>query len=380
MSSRPLKRVPARLGVGPVSKNAVDAALSVAYRRREPLMLIPTRRQVESESLGGGYVEGWSTKAFANYVRARDPERFVLLCRDHGGPYQHPREVLAAYCEKQAMRAAAESMREDIRMGFDIIHIDTSADLRGEAPEDVAIDRAIELYAEMADFGTSVSQPLLFELGFETQGPEVGRREQFEAQVTQVVLHLRERGLDLPVFMVAQTGTKVVETANIGHLRTAPAKVSEAVRGLAAVTARYGVALKAHNCDYLSHEDVGYLVRGSIGAVNIAPELGVVETRTFLNLLRKLDLQFLADRFLELAYESYAWRKWMGPGSAASSTERAIIAGHYVYNTEMFREIKEKAQRAASEVNIDEHLCQQVADAIGSYATALAAMPEALPM
>ena len=369
--------VPAKLGVGPMSKNAVDAAISVAYRRSEPLMLIPSRRQVEASSLGGGYVQGWDTRSFADYVRARDPARLVLLCRDHGGPYQHPSEVIRTYSEKRAMQSAAESMREDIRSGFEIIHIDTSGDLRGAAAEDVAINRAVALCEEIAEFGRSVNRPPLFEFGFETQGPEVGNADQFEDQVSQTVLLLRERGLDLPMFMVAQSGTKVVETANTGHLLTAPAEVAEALRALGAVAARYGIALKAHNCDYLSQENLGYLARGSVGAINIAPELGVVETRTFLGLLRKLDLTALADRFLELAYESYAWRKWMMPGSVASSTERAVIAGHYVYSTEAFREIKAKAQRVAGTVDIDECLRQRIARTIESYATALAEMPSA---
>ena len=373
MSARLAGKVPSRLGVGPMSKNAVDAAIAVAYRRREPLMLIPSRRQVEARAQGGGYVEGWDTHAFARYVRERDPGHLLLLCRDHGGPYQHPREIRGSYTEAQAMRAAAESMREDVRAGFDLLHVDTSADLAGAADEETAIDRAVELCGEVVESARSIGREPLFEFGFETQGPEVGDPSVFEVQVSQTVERLRRHALRFPAFLVGQTGTKVAETSNIGHLRTAPYAVLVKLRELAQVIARHGIALKAHNCDYLTHTDLRYLVQGEIDALNIAPELGVVETRAFLRVLRQLGLTPQADRFLELAYESQAWRKWMMPGSAASATQRAIIAGHYVYSTETFREIKRRAQIAADPLDIDDHLRRRIAAVIDSYASALAA-------
>ena len=48
-----------------------------------PLGLIPSRRQVDHES---GYVNGWVTETFCNYVRSKTDK--VLLVRDHGGPNQ----------------------------------------------------------------------------------------------------------------------------------------------------------------------------------------------------------------------------------------------------------------------------------------------------
>jgi tagatose-1,6-bisphosphate aldolase non-catalytic subunit AgaZ/GatZ len=374
-----MKIVPSRLGVGPVSKNAVDAAIEVAYERRERLMLIPSRRQIEAESQGGGYVEAWDTRGFARYVRERDPASLILLCRDHGGPYQHPREIRGSYTGAEAMKAAAESMREDIEAGFDLLHVDTSADLTGAADESTAIKRAVDLCGEMVDFARSTGHEPLFEFGFETQGPEVGDPDVFQAQVDQTMEQLRQRALRPPLFLVAQTGTKVMETSNIGHLKTVPRSVVGKLRELAAVVTGHGFALKAHNCDYLNHVDLGHLVEGGVDALNVAPELGVVETRAFLRLLRQLGLTSQADRFLELAYESNAWRKWMIPGSQAPPTQRAVIAGHYVYNTETFREIKRRAQQTAYPLDIDRHLRRRIAAVIDSYARALACQRIAAP-
>src|SRR5216683_2565952 len=84
--------VPSRLGIGPMSRNVVDAAIRMEYRHHRPVMVIASRSQVECGDLGGGYVERWSTEQFTNYIRSQDPAGLVRICRDHGGPWQHPNE------------------------------------------------------------------------------------------------------------------------------------------------------------------------------------------------------------------------------------------------------------------------------------------------
>jgi hypothetical protein len=260
-----------------------------------------------------------------------------------------------------------------VTAGFDLLHIDTSADGAGEAEISTAIERAVALYGEIADFAESAGRRPLFEVGFEAQGIETNDPDEFREQAGEMVRRLRKEALPLPTFVVAQTGTKVAETSNIGGLKTAPAQVSATIRKLADVVAQYGMGLKAHNCDYLRPADLTHLVRGGVVALNIAPELGVAETRAFLGILGELGLTDEADRFLQLAYDSLAWRKWLAPGSAASTTERAVMAGHYVYSTAAFREVRKSAQDAAYPRDIDVYLRERLEDVIESYARALAA-------
>ena len=68
-----------KLFIGPMSKEIVDAVIDYPA----PLGLIPSRRQVDHES---GYVNGWVTETFCEYVRSRTDN--VLLVRDHCGPNQ----------------------------------------------------------------------------------------------------------------------------------------------------------------------------------------------------------------------------------------------------------------------------------------------------
>ena len=74
------------LGVGPMSLNCVDAAIELANEHEVPLMLIASRRQIDSEDFGGGYVNQWSTDRYANYVMDNDRKGKIILAEfGYGG-------------------------------------------------------------------------------------------------------------------------------------------------------------------------------------------------------------------------------------------------------------------------------------------------------
>jgi tagatose-1,6-bisphosphate aldolase non-catalytic subunit AgaZ/GatZ len=318
----------------------VDAAIEQAYLHGRRTMLIASRRQVDAEAFGYGYVERWTPETFAAYVRARDPDRLVVLCRDHGGPWQNPREADAE--EGQALAGALRSFRADIEAGFDLLHIDTSAERAAAATYDDAIRRLVSLYSECHELASQQHRDVSFEIGFETQGSEVANPCQFGAQVRAVIGHLRSRDLPAPTFVVAQTGTKVEETENTGDIVREPSKAIAIVRDLARVCARLPVQLKAHNADYLSTVQLRELVAAGVAAANVAPELGVLETRALLAMLEHAGLRALRDEFLAVAFDSGAWKKWLKPQSRATDVEKATIAGHYVFAAPQVAEIKER--------------------------------------
>lgn len=61
------------LGVGPMSRTLLTAALQLAGEKDFPLLLIASRNQVDSDEYGHGYVCGW------------DQDRFVAECEPRGG-------------------------------------------------------------------------------------------------------------------------------------------------------------------------------------------------------------------------------------------------------------------------------------------------------
>jgi hypothetical protein len=364
--------VPARLGVGPVSKNVVDAAIRLAERQRQTVMVIASRRQVECAAYGGGYVEDWSTELLLHYIRRRDATSSVLVCRDHGGPWQHPRE--AAMTEGDAMASASDSLRCDIRAGMDLLHLDTSHEGDSPATFAAAVQRLVELYGECCEFAASLGREVAFEVGLERQGRDIDDEREFGSKLDHIIESLRDAGLPLPAFVVGQTGTLVVGMSNVGVIgvdaRNAPAKL----RALARRCWAFGIGLKAHNADYLPMPRVTQLVRNGIDAINIAPELGVVESRAFLGLLLRLNMLPERDAFMRLAYESGAWSKWFGRGEATDE-QRSLAAGHYVFATDDFRELKRRVERSCQQRwarSVDDVLGAALDTTLRRYATAVA--------
>ena len=52
-----------------MSKNCIDASIEISNEHDIPLMLIASRRQIDSNESGGGYVNNWTTEKFSEYVK-----------------------------------------------------------------------------------------------------------------------------------------------------------------------------------------------------------------------------------------------------------------------------------------------------------------------
>ena len=102
------------IGIGPMSKNCVDASIEFSNENNFLLMLIASRRQIESNELGRGYVNNWSTEEFSTYVLKKDKKKKIILCRDHGGPWQNDRDKKQKLSLKNAMNSAKKSFKADI--------------------------------------------------------------------------------------------------------------------------------------------------------------------------------------------------------------------------------------------------------------------------
>lgn len=331
------------LGIGTVSRNTVDATIEAAYETSLQLMLITSRNQIDLERLGSGYVEGWATPDLADYVRKRDPDSRVLLCRDHGGPWQHTREVEAGLDEESAMHSALASFTMDVEQGFHVLHIDTTQHLDGEASPGDAMSRLIRLYQAISTYAMDNQRPIAFEISFGAQQSGLDEPREFGNALADVLRRLDDRHLPRPTYVVAQTGTKVVGTRNVGAVARgrADGAVASSLRALVEVCVRTGVTLKAHNCDYLDSSAWKTLAASGVRSANVAPEYGVAETRTFLSMLEQANLRRARDRFLEIAYDSGRWRKWVARPRKEDDYTCAVMSGHYVFSMPEVREIRE---------------------------------------
>jgi hypothetical protein len=256
------------------------------------------------------------------------------------------------------MESAKSSFMADIDSGFQILHIDPSIDIFGIPNVDVIIDRACELYEFCWSYAQKQDRDIIFEIGTEEQSGSTNTQEELDYTLDAMLNFCKNNHLPKPTFVVVQTGTRVMETRNVGSfdspIRVAdelPAEIQ--VPKMIEICKKHGIFLKQHNTDYLSSEALKWHPRLGIHSANVAPEFGVAETISLVQMLESNNLQSIADEFLELALDSHKWKKWMLPDTSATDRDRAIIAGHYVFATERGLEIKKRAAAGLKNKNID---------------------------
>ena len=362
------------LGVGPMSVNCVDSVIEIVNEHNVPIILIASRRQVDSEQFKGGYVNNWTTSEFTKYVRNKDKKKNIILARDHGGPWQNNKEIEQKMSLAHAMESAKDSFKSDIDAGIEILHIDPSIDMYGLVTKNKLLDRLFELYEYCWNYAKKKNKEIAFEIGTEEQSGSTNTPDELNETLYLIEKFCKQKKLPFPTFAVVQTGTKVMETRNIGSFES-PLRVENEIAAeiqvpkMIEICKKFNVFMKEHNGDYLSDLSLSWHPRLDIHAVNVAPEFGVAETNALLQILESNNLESLAMKFIELSYESKKWDKWMLPNSAASVRDKAIISGHYIFSTPECLELKNEASLILTKkgINLDIYLRNQVKKSILRY-------------
>ena len=341
-----------------MSINCVDSAIELAYEYNAPIILIASRRQIDSEQFNGGYVNNWITSEFVKYVRNKDKKGNIILARDHGGPWQNNKEIEQKMSLDQAMRSAKDSFRSDIDAGIEVLHIDPSIDIHGLVSKNKLLDRLFELYEYCWYYAKKNNKEIAFEIGTEEQSGSTNTPDDLNETLNSIKKFCNKNKMPFPTFVVVQTGTKVMETRNIGTFDS-PLRVENEIAAeiqvpkMIEICKNFNVFMKEHNTDYLSNQSLLWHPRLSIHAANVAPEFGVAETNALLQILENNNLGLLATKFIELSYKSNKWHKWMLPNSTASVREKAIISGHYIFSTPECIDLKREASLNLKKIGID---------------------------
>lgn len=303
-----------KLGISAVSRWVIDAALDYAERERVALMIVASRNQVEDASVGAGYT-AFTSSELVHYVRSRGPG-YGLVCRDHGGPYFSADDVGLAPAE--ARERAVASLRGDIAAGFDLLHVDWSKSTGDVLRE--TIDVVQELRSAAGD-------RVRFEIGTDETDGGVDEVDTFEANLARWT-----ECLGPTEFVVGRTGSLVRERFQVGHFAFGT------VRRLTGAAHAAGFRFKEHNADYLPQQDITLRPAAGVDAVNIGPELGVIETSTVARLAMTNGAGAELKTFLRRVVDSGKWRKWMY-GKNPSPTMKAMVAGHYCQSSPEYQEL-----------------------------------------
>jgi hypothetical protein len=297
-----------KLGVGPMSREIIECINE--YGKHNRLMVVASRNQVDYNS---GYV--CATGELAESIL--NPE--IILCRDHCGPYFSDADEGKSL--DTALEECKKTIKEDVDAGFDLIHIDVS-----RIPEN-----QFKYAKELIDFTIDLSPNIMLEFGSENNtgtdlAPSLERIEEQLEFVEQYCGNL--------VYFVTQTGSFTkhtqIGTFDINRNKQIARRVHDR-----------GFLFKEHNADYLTKEQVAMRKIGGVDAMNVAPQLGAMQTSILLDMSNN-NKEWI--KFTEVVLKSNLWTKWM-PKDFFDEVMAVIVAGHYLYNTKEYENLINSVDR-----------------------------------
>lgn len=293
-----------RLGFGPMSREVIEIICNYSHRNKKPLMLIASRNQVDAES---GYV--MTTPEIREQLHSL-PTDYIWMCRDHCGPYFLDAEKDLSL--RDAVEATKKTIAYDIAQGFDLIHIDTSR-----------VDDTYGIAKELFEFCLTLNPNVQFEFGTEENVGVAAGAIKYKNDVAFA------KNIPNIQFVVAQTGSLCHEDHQAGSFETST------VRELVQVANTNGVKMKEHNADYLSADEIRLRSAVGVHALNIAPQLGVIQTKLLRRLVKAYpDAQGQWNDFANEVIASGRWRKW----TDSTDREHQInVAGHYCFSSSKYQ-------------------------------------------
>lgn len=295
-----------KLGVGPMSPEVVNLCLEYSKIHDFPIMIIASRNQVDAY---GGYA--FSTPDLVSYIKSNEHYNAnrVLICRDHCGPYFSDADKDLNL--RKALDRCLETVRADVSSGFDLLHIDVS---RVEDSEQEKTARTL------LDYALDLKPTIIFEFGSEDNTGE-GLTRSLSRLRRQ--LKFTESYKDSIKFFVSQTGS-LTKHKQIGSFNVETnSKVAEAIHSA-------GLLFKEHNADYILADEVKLRKQAGVDAINIAPQLGAIQSRVLQQLGPQVDN--LYKDFVNYVLTQGYWKKWVTEEVTDDATRFAVSA-HYCFNS-----------------------------------------------
>lgn len=294
-----------KIFIGPVSKNIVDSVIKYCNDTNNVVGLIPSRRQIDYKN---GYV-GWDTKEFVKYIREKTKN--VLIERDHSGIGQG-----------SMFDSGSMSQHIDATNDFDIIHIDPWKMYN-------KYDDGLSDTIECIKYIHSINPNCLYEVGTE-EAIKNFSVDEFETFLTDLKSELGELFYKIR-YAVIQSGTRLIETKNIGEFDI------ERLKGMINVCNKFGLLSKEHNGDYLQLNQIKSKFDSGLSAINIAPEFGVFETDILLDNMNEKQKEI----FYDLCHKSGKWENWVDEYFEPHKNKNQLmrICGHYQFNSQEFKDM-----------------------------------------
>tara|TARA_Y100000389_G_C17451212_1_gene514936 strand:- start:166 stop:1170 length:1005 start_codon:yes stop_codon:yes gene_type:complete len=308
------------LGAGPMSLEIITSLNHFSKKYKKKIMLICSRNQIETSYLGGGYVNSFSTKDFSDFVRKKNNPK-LIMSRDHSGPYKND-----SFKEKLNIEIdnCKKSLSDDIESGFKIIHIDTSSCKKAK------YEIAKELINYCEEIALKKNKKIFFEFGCEDHGI-LKNLDDFKRDI-RFFSKFKNRQ-----FIVCQTGSHVKSLFQVGQFDFS------GVKKMKKIANEHGILLKEHNCDYLNKEQIKTRKKFGIDAINVAPELGFLQTYFTYTKAQEYNLHKDCAAFMKVVLRGGKWKKWNYNNE--NNFIKFLTSGHYYFMSDQFQNLKQKINK-----------------------------------
>lgn len=309
--------ITSNLGLGPMSPEIIEAVFRYSQTNKLELMLIASKNQID---YSGGYVGGWDTKEYMKFIKKMKieyPSSKILVCRDHCGP---------GFNGNYDLEDTYSTIKSDIENGFDLIHIDF-CNFKGSKEE------MMDESKKAVEYCLKLNSNIMLEIGTDENLGDMYNEDKI-IEIEEEIRFFKE--FCTPTFYVVQTGSLIKEINQRGTFN------KEFVQKISKVLKNYGLKLKEHNADYLSKSEIVER-KGIVDALNIAPQLGVLQTTLTINECLKYGIRI--DSFLDVSYQGRKWKKWLDTNNENNKFLCSIIAGHYHFASKEYQDILQNLYR-----------------------------------
>jgi hypothetical protein len=321
-----------------MSPDIVELCLEYSKLHDFPMMIIASRNQVDAYS---GYA--FTTPGLVSFVTNSDhydADR-VLICRDHCGPYFSDADKDLKL--HKAIDRCLETVRADVSAGFDLIHIDVSRVEDGEQEKTART---------LIDYALDLRPNILFEFGSEDNTGE-GLARSLSRLKRQ--LRFTENYKNSIKFFVSQTGS-LTKHKQVGSFNVdTNTKVSEAIHSA-------GLLFKEHNADYINRDEVALRKQAGVDAINIAPQLGAIQSRVLTELGPKVG--DIYKEFFSYVLDQGYWKKWVTDDVKDDKT-KFIASAHYCFSSQKGKRLI--AEIRSKNLPFDEMLRDQLFKELDEY-------------
>ena len=289
-----------------MSKEIVEILAKHTKENNYPLMIIASRNQVD-------YVTGYvcTTAELAEQIKQyKNPN--LLLCRDHCGPYFS--DLDRGLAIEDAIDRCMKTIAADIAAGFDLIHIDVSRIKNNQ----------LHYAKQLIEYALSLNPDIMLEFGSEDNTGIDINSSLARIDVQLGFLNPYKKNVK---FFVTQTGS-LTKDGQVGTFDVERNRViGDQIRA-------EGFLFKEHNADYFTAHDIQQRIEAGVDSLNIAPQLGKLQT----DLLKEFAPKDLWDIFADLVYSQPYWQRWVPEGVTDKDTA-VSVSGHYLFNSQAYKDI-----------------------------------------